>query len=648
MAKVQSWTPEQWRKKMEDLFSEAKAYRAVFENTWAANIRQYAGNLGFRNNGDVNITFDNLSQLASGSVDSGDSAIGINYIFKYTRFVQSQLSANPPSVIIRPATTDAADRQKADAADRVVRNARDTKDIPEEVDMMNLSTLVCGIGCIKVSYNKDKGEVQDFDESSGELQMTGEIEVHNKSMFDLWLDPKATSLKSVRHVFERELLTIEEANYKWPEFEDKIKENQYSFDPSVSCDPVTGYKHAAFREPMVEVFHYVETASPVNGMAGRYACFLGDYTFLDKPCKNPHPTKGLPYKFFTYVDIPGSVYAKSVAEYAARIQDMLNRIDSNTLDAIQAHNVVRMVVPDGADISDDDISNSSWDWVKVAGVQDANSIRFVNPPSLMPDAWQFRDSYRSELQDLYGINDSMLGIQQREQSAVSQQTAIQAGTAIHRRLLKKYETVVREIYKDYLELVKQHWTTPHIVQVIGKDKAFESVKLKGADIAGGYDIIAEYGTSLPIDPNMRREAIMLMMPMFEKAGIPQSTILKHLKLDELETLYDINEMAADRQMEDFEEMVALFRAGKPTYIPPKEMQQHVPRLAWAKQYLETSEFKYLEPELQDLIRQHIKEREQLLANEQPAAAPAPTEIAGMPGVDGAMDPGAAIQQAGIV
>jgi hypothetical protein len=141
---------------------------------------------------------------------------------------------------------------------------------------------------------------------------------------------------------------------------------------------------------------------------------------------------------------------------------------------------------------------------------------------------------------------------------------------------------------------------------------------------------------------------MLMMPMFEKAGISQQTILKHLKLNELETLYDINEMAADRQMEDFEEMVALFRAGKPTYIPPKEMQQHVPRLAWAKQYLETSEFKYLEPELQDLIRQQIKEREQLLANEQPAAPVSPTEIAGMPGPGGAQDPGAMLQSAGVI
>jgi hypothetical protein len=645
MAKVVSWTMDEWRKRMEMLFAESKGYRAAFEATWAANLRQYAGNMGFRNAGTANITFENLAQLASGDVESGDSAIGINYIFKYTRFIHSQLSANPPSVIVRPATTDPADSQKADAADRVARHARDTKDIPEEVDLMNLYALVCGIGCIKVYHDKDAGEIKDFDEETGELEMTGDNEVRHINVFNIWVDPKAMDIRSIRYVFERELMTIEEAVYRWPEHKDKIEENQFEYDPEASYDPIMGQKDAAKKEPCVEIFHYTEKGLPVNGMVGRYACFLKDFTFLGKPCKNKHPNAGLPYKFLTFVDVPGSVYAKSVAEYASRVQDMLNRIDSNTLDSIQAHNVVRMVIPDTADVADDDVSNSSWDWIKVSGAQDANSIRFVNPPALMPDMWQFRDSYRQELQDMYGINDSMLGIQQREQSAVSQQTAIQAGTAIHRRLLKKYESVVREIYKDYLELVKLYWTTPRIVKVIGKDKAFESIKLKGADIKDGYDIIAEYGTSLPIDPNMRREAIMLMMPMFEKAGISMQTILKHLKLNELESLYDINDMAADRQMEVFEEMIAFFRAGKPTYIAPKEMENHVGRLAAAKQYLETSEFKYLEPELQDLIRQHIRKREQLAANEMPQQPTAPTEVAGMPAP---VDTGALLQQAGVV
>jgi hypothetical protein len=250
----------------------------------------------------------------------------------------------------------------------------------------------------------------------------------------------------------------------------------------------------------------------------------------------------------------------------------------------------------------------------------------------------------------------MLGIQRREQSAVSQQTAIESGTMIHRRLFKKYERVTQDIYKDSLEWVKEKWTTPRLVQVTGKDKAFETVSYKGADIANGYDIISEYGTSLPIDPNMRREAIMLLMPVLKEAGVPIQTILRHLKLNELENMYDINDMSADRQREVFDEMIARHRSGIPEYIPPKEMENHKGRLAMAKEYLETAEFKYLEPELQDLIRQHIKERENLAKVEESALQPANPEIApaGMPGVSGAAEPtampspGQQLQAAGII
>jgi hypothetical protein len=390
-------------------------------------------------------------------------------------------------------------------------------------------------------------------------------------------------------------------------------------------------------------------------MAGRKAIFLKDYTFLEKPSRNPHPRGKLPYKFLTYVDVPHLLYAKSVAAYCSRPQDMLNRIDSNTLDAIQAHGVVRMVIPEGADIMEDDVSNSSWDWVKISGNAGTGPY-FVNPPQLMPDIWRFREGYRTDIQDLYGINDSMLGIQRREQSAVSQQTAIETGTMIHRRLFKKYERLTQEVYKDSLELVREKWTLPRMVKVTGKDKAFETVALKGSDISSGYDIISEYGTSLPIDPNMRREAIMLLMPILKEAGLPTQTILRHLKLNELESLYDINEMSADRQREIFDEMIAKYRAGKPEYIPPKEMENHKGRLALAKEYLETAEFKYLEPELQDLIRQHIKEREALAAQEESALQPGAPDVApaGMPGVEGAMAPTPAmspelqLQQAGII
>jgi hypothetical protein len=311
---------------------------------------------------------------------------------------------------------------------------------------------------------------------------------------------------------------------------------------------------------------------------------------LEAATKNPHYQAGFPLKAFTYIDQEESLYSKSVVDYVAPLQDTLNRLDNSILDNIQAHGVVRMVLPAGADIEDEAISNTPWDYIKISGNA---APHFIASPQLMPDIWKHRQAIVTGIQDLFGINDSMLGIQRREQSAVSQQTSIESGAALHRRLFIKYAMFVESIYRDCIGLVKENWDEPRTVLVLGKEKAFQAADLKGADVAGGFDFKVEYGASLPIDPNARREFILLNMPLFKEAGVSSKELLKLMKLDDVGGAFDRIELAADRQREIFEEMGMHYSKGSPIYIPPEEMEDHLSRLEWARTYLETSEFKYL-------------------------------------------------------
>jgi hypothetical protein len=200
---------------------------------------------------------------------------------------------------------------------------------------------------------------------------------------------------------------------------------------------------------------------------------------------------------------------------------------------------------------------------------------------------------------------------------------------------------IGSIYRDYLGLVKENWDTPRVVLVLGKNKAFEAADLKGADISGGFDLDIDYGVSLPLDPNMRREDIMLLTPLYKEAGMSAKSILQKMKLNDLEGMHDILELARDRQREEFDEMIANYREGTPIYIAPKEIQEHQGRLDYAYEYVETGEFKYLEEPLQELIYRHIKDREALVQAQMapPEGAPAQNAVAaGMPGVSGAVSP----------
>lgn len=631
MRKVAAWNEVEAKKELGRRREGAMKSRKKYEGQWEMNLQalQSADGLSVGTGPAVSINDFLSPNVEEQSAD--DSRIGVNYIFRYTRFRHSQLSANPPSVIARPRSSDPRDRRKADAGDRLCRWIRDQKKAQEHVDIMNLSTVTFGTGLLRQYWDDILGGIVDFDEATNQVELKGDSRMYSPSIFAVWLDPHAKHKDDIRFFFEDVIYTQEEAIFRWPEHERQIREKckprkQFSITKFFTQEEVED------DEPVLKVTHYVEKGLPVNGMAGRYAAMLcdeGEIEFLEGVTKNPFPDARLGLNILTDIDVDGEVYGDSPIKYAIPMQDMLNRMDSSSLDSIQAHNVVRMVMDAETDIEDESVTNSSWDWVKKSG---QGGVTFAPVPQLMPDAWRLREQYVLALQDTFGINDSMMGIQRREQSAVSQQTSIEAGTMIHRRLFKKYEMVVSEIYSDHLAMIKVKWTTPRTIYVLGKEKAFEAVDIKGADIANGFDIVCEYGTSLPIDPNMRREALMLMQPLWEKAGMDPKLLLKHMKLNDLEAMYDRNEMAEDRQREIFEIMISKFLDGMPEYIAPKDLRDHAGMLTYAYDYVNTSEFNTLPQELQTLIEQHITEREQLAAAK---AAPAPgqPQPAGIPGED---------------
>lgn len=630
MARVASWSSEDWSKNLKQRLDSARKYRELFEPQWAENRNTIHNSRG-RETNQFNLTFDNVVELESGKPDAGDSEVGMNYAFKYLRFFHSQLSANPPSVIARPASSDPVDRRKADAADRLVRYAIKNLDMQEVVDQATLNTLLLGTGWLKIIWDPDQGDVFDFNEQTSEVTMEGDISCYSPQTEDVWIDPDAKRFSDVRYIIERISMPLEQGEFLFPDQREALRNNTLAKADDMKS--VLETNPAVEPEQRVIIFEYYEKGAPVNGMAGRHARFLEDGTILGTPGKNPHYNTHLPYHIFTYLDVPHQVYGKSTVEYVAHLQAMLNRLDSSILDNIQAHGVVRMAVAETTEIQDSAISNSAWDYIKYTGSQPP---AFIPPPSLMQDIWQFRTQLVTAIQELYGINDSMLGIQRREQSAVSQQTAIEAGTMIHRRVFKKYAMFAESIYRQFLGLVKDNWDTSRTILVLGKEKAFEAADLKGADIDGGFDIVVEYGASLPLDPNMRREAIMLLMEPLKEAGLSMRQILRMMKLNDLDAVYDRLEMAGDRQREIFEEMIMRFEQGIEAYIPPEDLEEHKGMLEYAYDFLVTSEFKYLKLEIKTLIRQHVKERERMAAQGPEQAPMAPGVLpAGMPGVGGA-------------
>lgn len=661
--KYSIWDAGKAKVEIQKRYKNAARAREKFENRWVQNERSIYSTSSINNFNNFKYSMDfSITEALGSAVDQSNADVNVAYTFKNLRFIHAQMSANPPSVAMRPTSSDQEDHRRADAADRIVRWALRHYAMQEKVDQMNLQALLYGTCLMKTVWDSTKGAILDVDEKSGEMKLEGDITITVPFMWNIFIDPDAKSWPEVKYVIERIYMDYEEACARWPDKQDELKAARIEESETPTYQNGSG-RNTELRDEhynAVQLLEYWETGLPTNGYLGRYCITTIQGEVIEKPRPNPFRFKKaggvyaienndnysdeqkealirklpeqarLPFHILTDIDIPNSVLGRSAVEYATQLQQNVSRIDTATLDNIQAHGVARMILPESAEIDENALSDSGWDVVKITGNQPPY---FMSPPQLMPDMTTSRNVQVQGINDVMGVNESMFGQQSREQSGASMQYATNQGNMVRRRLFNKYVGAVESIYNGILDLCRKHWSVERTINVLGKEHALEAVDIKGADIDGGYDVIGEYGVTLSLDPISRREEIITLQPLFEKAGVPPRTALKMLKLNELEGMYDSLEKAGLRQKEIFDRMIAT-----QAYIKPKRFRDHENMIAWAMDYFMSSEFENLSEDLQLLCEAHIEERAMVAAQEKspsgvPAGgAPSPAMAPGAPGV----------------
>lgn len=646
--RIIAWDDDRTKKELEKKFKNSSEDRRPLEDQWIRNeqalysVRSLFNQIG--NETSLDSPFGGDVDDVGGSV----SDVNVAYTFKNFRYIHAQMSANPPSVAMRPQTSDQDDHRKADAADRISRWSLRHYKLQEKQDQQNLQALGYGTGVMKTVWDSTIGDIVDYDPEKDEIKLEGDIAITVPHIRNLRLDPDAKSIDEIKWLFEDIYMDYDEACARWPEKEDELKNARIERNNSKSRsqgNSVIEDKHYN----CVHLLEYWETGLPTNGYLGRYAITTINFDVIEKCRPSPFRFKRagavsriendpnltdeqkqfkisrlpeqatLPYHFLTDIDVPNKVWGKSSVEYAAPLQDNLSRLDSAKLDNIKIHGVIRMVLPEAADLAEDSLSDLPTDVVKITGNQPPY---YMNPPALMPDMSTERQNYVTGINDVMGTNESMFGQQSREQSGASMQYATNQGNMVRRRLFNKYVLNVESVYRAILNLIRKHWTVERTIHVIGKEKALEAIDIKGADIDGGYDIVGEYGVTLSLDPITRREEILSLQPLFKEAGIPARTSMRMLKLNELESMFDELDLAENRQKEIFDVMIATG-----AYVPPKKYRDHENMIAWAMRYFMTQEFESLPEEVQQLCERHIEERAQLAAQEKSGATPQPQQSA---------------------
>lgn len=630
-------TPDRQKQELARRLKNAQQARLDIERGWREAER-------------VVFTIQGIDAAGAGKVALGDGTgisesftappeVSVNTVFKNYRFLHSQMSANPPSVVCRPTSEDQRDKGAADAADRLIRYAIRQYNLQEIQDRCTGHALLYGSGFIKTIWNPDTGEVLDFDQATGQIQCAGDIEVSVPLPWNIYIDPDAETWEKARFVFEKMYIAFEQACLMFPDKHDMLERlrmrSNTEGQPTNTSDsePQPAFlKQQHF--DVVEIYQYWEKGLPVNGMQGRfgYCSFDGEPLCPLEPNPNRFaPTKNklgdgledspfeiahLPYSILTDIDNPSGIWGRATVVYASPIQDIHNSLTNTMIENARAHGVARLLMHEDTEIADDSVTNSPYDIVRYSGTVPPQFQAPMGLPQVMNDLIQLTSK---GIDDMFGVNEASFGQQSREQSGFSMQYAANQSNMIRRRLFNKYTLLVESVFKKFLDLVRKHWQTERTIYVLGKENAFEALDIKGADIEGGFDLVVEYGASLSLDPVSRRQELITLMPLFEKAGVDPRDLLELSKLSELGGAYDLVKMAGNRQKEIFDEIEA---TGKP--VPPREIADHPNMLKFAYDYVMTAHFRDLPKNLQQLIDQHIKQREALAAKgPAPGAPPAP-------------------------
>jgi hypothetical protein len=634
MIKVIKWDD---RKKVDKLLTkrltDAKEYRRkVCEHKWRQNEITIFEPGGLHNTAESDVGFFDidsaLQSLSMAEINTPD----VNYVYRHVKFLHSQLMANPPVVQPRPNSTEMKDKRAAESADALIHYGIRQYKFKKVFELDTFNCMTYGLGWIKICWNPAKGKIIGFDDKKGLMRVEGDIDLRSKSPWDIWVQPAKEDWDDIDYVFERVWYTEEELEMV-PEFDKhaialiKKEGERKSQQDEASAWSDKYLCGNDLQEELYSVYWYWEKGTLSNGYLGRYVPCLCSGKTLAPVKPNPHrfvPSEvveekengdvaeadlyemaKLPFHPLQGDKVSGMFYANTFVSYEKAIQDMINKLDHLTMENIEANGSLVLAVTENSGVDEESINDGgAYQVVRVSNMAEKPS--FINPGGQMPDIQFFRDKLKAAGEDMAGLNESMFGQQSREQSGLSMEYAVSQGNLVRRNIFEHYVQQVEEVYKDYIDIIRTHWNTSRTIRVLGKEKAFEEYTIKGSDVSGGFDFAVEYGTSMFLDPVLRRQEYMQNIQMYQGMGVDPKALLENMEMGHLPSLHDSQRAWKRRQMEIFEQMIA-----NDIYIKPEEMQDHQAMIAAAYEYLSTGEFRDLKEDDKKLIRQHIRDREEL-------------------------------------
>jgi hypothetical protein len=512
-------------------YAKCKEARQNIERQWHLNMhfmvgKQYVEQLTGGNANGV------AGKLITPKAPPWRTRLVVNRVRSVIRTEIARLTSQKPNASVVPASSEDQDLFAAQAGEQIWESLYSTKKLHREYRRTAYWQTVTGNGFLKCWWDKEA-----VDKLS---KLKGDIAVRPVTPFHIFVpDLREEEIENQPYVMN---VYTRPANVVKEQFGDLVGDLQGSVVSSNEIiDDANLNLTASTRQPD-SVLIYEVWLKP-----GAYKEFpLGGLVqVVDKYVVNVIDT-GIPYAhgeypFIHFTHIPtGNFYAASVIEDIISLQREYNRTRSQLIEAKNRTAKPQLMAPLG-----------SIDPSKMT--TEPGQVILYRPGMAPPTPLPIQPVPNYVLQELERILADIEDITAQHQvSKGSAPAGVTAATAIS-YLQERDDTVLSPSYasveegyeklaRHVLSHVVQYWDQERTVKVAGDDGAFDTLVLRGADIASGTDIRMEGGSALPVSKAARQA---FLMDLLDRGAIPPDQGLRLMDMGGMKSLYD--ELAIDQR-----------------------------------------------------------------------------------------------------
>jgi len=594
----------------------------------------------------------------------------INRIRSYVRWEMSKMLSSFPTAQAIPASSEDQDQRAAFAAEQAWTSISDSKKLRQHMSRATWWTIVTGNGFLKTHWDP-----YCVDKVSGEY---GDIKYGHVTPFHLFVpDVREQDIEDQPFVINAYTKPVAWAQHYFAKELGDIK-----LAPSTSAANQIldeAYLNLGNSKAPDSVIVYETWVKPgATKLLPQGGVIISVDDVLISVHRDGFPYGHGMYPFTKFEHIPtATFYADSPIVDLSQLQKEYNGLRSEISEAGRRMAKPQLIAPMGS-IVPSKLTNEPG-----LVIQYKPGMAPPQPLPLSPLPQYYLDQQERVLNDWIDISG------EREVSRGDTPPGVTSGTAIsylqeasNQYLTPQFQSIeagIEKIATQTIELFVQYVDLPRKIRTIGADGAFDTMQLRGADIASGTDIRIEPGSSFAkskaaqearvmdmfavgiIDqPTAARmlevggvQKIMDTMNVAERKAQRENIKMKMMSLEEIEakrmeTMQEIMASLPPEAMQDPNIMAEIENMPAPAVIPVDDFDVHEVHIETHNKFRMSQEYEILPDELKAQFADHVAQHEQILQQRAMAQM-----MAGQPPAEGGqggpqMGPGAMMAPNGAV